>query len=719
VTFWKRVFAVFDSNGGMLHDTEDISIVYHIWYNDLPSEGFLRQGMIDDARIRYRAILSTLAEGKRFDLTSDEQRVWDMFKGKQYPGAFQAAMSSMRFQGGMRSRFAESLVRSWSYLPELEQIFAAEGVPIELTRLPHIESSFENRALSKVGAAGMWQIMPATGRRYLRVDGRVDERLHVPTATRAAAQILRENYDRLGNWPLAITAYNHGANGMQQAITTVGTTDFGLIVQRYRGPLFGFASRNFYAEFLAALDLSQNYKQYFGDLLFAEPSQVGTLEARTPGESRPSTGSYPGTYTGSFQSFVGPSRPVTLETRMVGELNPDIASPSQFESPIQPMPVEPPPSLGVESTPMPVVVASSLPVEPPPGEIYQSPLVVPSPASVAVRPALSEPAPAALQSPPAPPAVRVASPEPAPLAHKPPPAPPATRSAPPEPAPLVQKSLPAPPASVSVAALQPPAEPRPVSRAMPTVTASPAPTPPAAPDKTYRVRSGDTLFAIAQRHDTTVAALASMNGLSQRAEVKTGQTLRLPTAPQPIASTEKMPQQGVTLPVMAPVKSATALPVQRTVLTEITPVQAPTSAEDRFNVKGDTIRVAAQEQLSQYADWLDVPVQRLLTLNRLSQRQVPAMGTALRLDFSKVSATQFTQRRLQYHRSLEEAFLRRYRVGEVVTRKLKPGETLVSVSRETNGVPLWLLQRYNTHVDPNTTRPGTELRIPKVVGKMS
>jgi LysM repeat protein len=233
------------------------------------------------------------------------------------------------------------------------------------------------------------------------------------------------------------------------------------------------------------------------------------------------------------------------------------------------------------------------------------------------------------------------------------------------------------------------------------------------------VRSGDTLFAIAQRHDTTVAALASMNGLSQRASVKTGQTLRVPAAPQPAVSTEKTPQKGMVFPVLAPVKSATALPVQRTVLTELTPVPAPAPAEDRFNVKGDTIRVAAQEQLSQYAAWLDVPVQRLLTLNRLAQRQVPAIGTALRLDFSKVSAPQFTHQRLQYHRSLEEAFLRRYRIGAVVTRKLKAGETFLSVSRESPGVPLWLLQRYNTHVDPNTARPGTELRIPKVVGKVS
>jgi membrane-bound lytic murein transglycosylase D len=666
VTFWKRVFAVLDRNGGLLHDMEDVSIVYHIWYNDMPSDGPLRQGMIDEARIRYRAILGALADGKRFDLTSDEQRVWELFKGKQHAMAFRAAMNTMRFQGGMRSRFAEGLVRSWSYLPEMEQIFAEVGVPLELTRLPHIESSFENRALSKVGAAGLWQIMPATGRLYsLRVSGYVDERLNIRAATLAAAQILRDNYEKLGTWPLAITAYNHGANGMKQAVDTVGTTDFGLIVQRYRGPLFGFASQNFYAEFLAALDLSQNYKQYFGDLLFAEPSRPVSIEARTGGESS------------TFSAFVEPSRPVTLEARMVGELNPTIASPSQFEAPLQASLMEPPPSLGVESTPMPVVVRP-IPVAPPP-VAAPSPVVLSSSAPEAPRPVSVERATLAQ----APPAVM--------------------------------------PSPVSAAPLQPAAESRTLTRVSPPVVSPPAPTLPPARDKVYRVRPGDTLFTIAQRHETTVAALASMNSLSQRAGVKAGQTLRLPAAPQPVVSAEKTPQKGMIVPVVTPVKSAEALPVHRAVLTEVRPVSAPAQADDRFHIKGDTIRVAAQEQLSQYAEWLDVPIQRLLTLNHLSQRQTPALGTTLRLDFSKVSAAQFTQRRLQYHRGLEEAFLRRYRVGEVVTRKLKRGETFLSVSREERNVPLWLLQRYNTHVDLKAARPGTELRIPKVktVGKVS
>src|SRR5262245_57240813 len=623
VTFWKRVFAVFDSNGGLLHDTEDVTLVYHIWYNDLPTDPPLRQGMIDEARSRYRAILETLADGKRLYLTSDEERVWALFKGKQEAWVFRAAANNIRFQGGMRSRFAQGLVRSWAYLPEIERIFADAGLPPELTLLPHIESSFENRAMSKVGAAGIWQIMPATGRRYLRVNEDVDERLNIRASTMAASQILRENYEMLGTWPLAITAYNHGANGIKQAVATVGTTDFGVIVQRYRGPLFGFASQNFYAEFLAAVDLAQHYKQYFGDILFEEPS-----------------------------------RPVTTEARATSDPALLVASTPQIDN--APRPIAPP-TMAYSSPP---VVSIPLPAPPSARPVERPVMVQTSPLGV--------------------PAVVPGAPSPA------------------EPRTLVQAS---PPAML-----------------------------PPAPDKEYRVRPGDSLFEIAQRHGTTVETLTAINGLRRHAGIRAGQTLRLPAPPQPVVSAEKASQKGPVVPVMATVKMTSALPIQRTVLSTVTRVPASASTplsggpaqgirlpelDERFQIKGDTMRVAAQEQLNQYAGWLNVPVQRLLTLNHLSAHQSLAVGTTVRLDFSKVSAAQFTQRRLQYHRSLEEEFLRRHRIGEVVTRKLKPGDTLLSVSRQAPGVPLWLLQRYNTHLELNAPRPGTELRIPKVVSRVS
>jgi len=265
IAFWKQIFTALDTNQGVLHDPDDVSIIYHT-FPDLPDAAQQRQDLLDTYRYRYRRLLETLAQGKRSALDSDEERVLALFKGKQTPTFLRAAAENIRFQSGIRSRFAEGLVRSWTYLPEIERLFAAVGLPRELTLLPHIESSFNHRAYSHAGAAGLWQFTRGTGQRFLRIDHRVDERLDIRLSTIAAAKLLREHYEDLGTWPLAITAYNHGPNGMKQAVATVGTKDFGTIVERYRGPLFGFASKNFYAEFLAAVEVVRHYRQYFPDL---------------------------------------------------------------------------------------------------------------------------------------------------------------------------------------------------------------------------------------------------------------------------------------------------------------------------------------------------------------------------------------------------------------------------------------------------------------------
>ena len=132
--------------------------------------------------------------------------------------------------------------------------------------LPHVESSFNAAAYSKVGAAGLWQFMRSTGRRFMRIDSAVDERMDPFRATEAAAQLLSYNYRLLGTWPLAMTAYNHGAEGMRRAKEQLGTDDIVRIVREYHSPSFGFASRNYYVSFLAALTVAQNPEKYFGPI---------------------------------------------------------------------------------------------------------------------------------------------------------------------------------------------------------------------------------------------------------------------------------------------------------------------------------------------------------------------------------------------------------------------------------------------------------------------
>ena len=155
-------------------------------------------------------MLERLAAGAS-DLTEDEQAVADAFGAEASPARFRQAHDGVRFQLGQADRFREGLLRSGTWEGHIAEVFAERGLPPELAALPHVESSFDPTAYSKVGAAGLWQFMPATGRRYLRIDDAVDERLDPFRATEAAAQLLDFNYRFLGSWPLALTAYNHGA----------------------------------------------------------------------------------------------------------------------------------------------------------------------------------------------------------------------------------------------------------------------------------------------------------------------------------------------------------------------------------------------------------------------------------------------------------------------------------------------------------------------------
>jgi membrane-bound lytic murein transglycosylase D len=108
--------------------------------------------------------------------------------------------------------------------------------------------------------------MPGTAKRYMRVDSLVDERLDPYTATDAAANLMLYNYRLVGTWPLAVTAYNHGPGGLRSIQDELGTSDIAVIVKRYRGRTFGFASRNFYVAFLAALEVDRNAERYFGPI---------------------------------------------------------------------------------------------------------------------------------------------------------------------------------------------------------------------------------------------------------------------------------------------------------------------------------------------------------------------------------------------------------------------------------------------------------------------
>ena len=265
VHFWIRVYTQVGTNGGFLHDPNNLGVVYQTVHFPPGSSPWERQHIVDIDRDRLAAELRRIAAGAR-PLTPQERRMRALWGPDVSAARLLRAADDIRFQLGQSNRFKAGLIRSGAWQHAIARALAQQGLPPELAALPLVESSYNPLAFSKDGAAGIWQFMPGTAQRFLRMNSAVDQRLDPFSATVAAAQLLAYNHRILGTWPLAITAYNHGLAGMLRAVRTVGTKNIGAIVLRYRTPMFGFASRNFYASFLAALYVDEHAHRYFGNL---------------------------------------------------------------------------------------------------------------------------------------------------------------------------------------------------------------------------------------------------------------------------------------------------------------------------------------------------------------------------------------------------------------------------------------------------------------------
>ena len=278
ITFWTAVFTRYSAEQVLIHDSAHLDKVYSVL--DLGGVSDKEAAAIVGAeKKRIRAVLLHLDDrpGDVDGLRGAERTIAELFRDHHDPGKFRKAADRIRSQRGLRERFSEGVRVSRRYLPTMEATFRNAGLPAELTRIPLIESCFDLRAYSWKGAAGVWQFMPQTGRLHgLLVDRSVDERRDPLRASEAAARYLADAHAELGTWPLAITSYNHGIAGIANGVRAVGSTDIERLIDQYEGRAFGFAGQNFYAEFLAALDIERNPERFFGAMAF-EP-QVPTDE---------------------------------------------------------------------------------------------------------------------------------------------------------------------------------------------------------------------------------------------------------------------------------------------------------------------------------------------------------------------------------------------------------------------------------------------------------
>jgi len=175
------------------------------------------------------------------------------------------------FQGRLREYIEESLTRGTKYLPMIQSVFKAEGLPLDLAYIPIIESGFKTNALSKANAKGPWQFMRATAvEQGLKHDWYVDERSDPEKATLAAAKYLKSLYKMFnGDWHLVLAAYNGGLGRLQRAMKNARTEDFWQLSESSR--FLPKETREYVPLILAAIVVAKNPVQYGFNVLPAAP----------------------------------------------------------------------------------------------------------------------------------------------------------------------------------------------------------------------------------------------------------------------------------------------------------------------------------------------------------------------------------------------------------------------------------------------------------------
>lgn len=296
VGFWFDVYTHYDSDKRVIHhaiypwvifDVVDVSPIINA---DKPSRRWMRNEKADSyvklQTSKIKKAIRKLTRSGALPTTPIEIKVYDALRlipGKVHVNA-RKAMKEVRVQMGQKEHFISGLRMSQRYMTHMEDILKTHKLPLELSRIPFVESSFNKKATSKVGASGIWQFMEGTGKKFMRVDNLIDERRSPLKATEGAAKLLKENHMILHrSWPLAVTAWNHGPPGVRKAIRATGTKDLSKIVSSYRSRSFDFASSNFYSEFLAALFAEKYSPEIFGSLI-REPEiriEIVKLKKRT------------------------------------------------------------------------------------------------------------------------------------------------------------------------------------------------------------------------------------------------------------------------------------------------------------------------------------------------------------------------------------------------------------------------------------------------------
>lgn len=716
VDFWVKVYTQVDTQSGFLHDSQHLSVIYAA----LPRD---RQ-RIESTRTRIREDLRVLGSGKRSGLTRNQREILALWPEDVSNETLRDAASNVRWQLGQSDRFLGGLQRSGAYREHIQQVIADKNLPPELGVLPHVESSFNPGAFSSASAAGMWQFGRATGQRFMRIDHIVDERMDPYIATEAAMSLLQYNYSVLGTWPLALTAYNHGAGGIARAVRETGTTDIETIVANYRGRAFGFASRNFYAQFLAVLEVEERAEEFYGEVNFdSYPDFVEVVTdsfidaevfARSIGVSleqlrADNAALRPVVWEGNKRIPRG--FPIKVRAGAVSSNNLLAMIPNDFKFAVQTPDVayvvERGDSLSVIASRFNTTVSQLAALNQLASrnriQIGQRLLLPQDNANAnqlaaAVDQAVNDSG-----------VYTVRRGDTVSLI--------AARYSVAEPELLGANGIDDPHLIYPGQELRLPGF-GPDGEQLAAIEAGGRPTPPTeivyneAPDTTPAEQDTTPATPPAQRPaqapaqpSRATAAVSAPNTPPDQASVVND--LLPPAAVLP-------DNQELDSAVSVAEQDVVALDPEVDVAENNEQLNEELSADpsDYSVASNNTIEIQASETLGHYAEWLDIRAWDLRRLNNMAYRDPVIIGDRLRLDFTAVNIAEFEVRRREYHSSLQQEFFSNFRIQNVDKYRVRRGDNIGVIARNRYSTPVWLLRQYNPELDFNRIQIGQEIDFP-------
>lgn len=281
--FWFDIYTQHPSSHSVLHDKENLAIVYdvldfsHIDSSELNefTKAALQVKYVDKIVAQYKSAFLSLGRGSSgaeigekivAALKSSKISIPTGSKKKKF---YAELSSNLRAQTGQKDNIQAGINSFAHYEKTIKQYFDAFDVPWELKAIPFLESSFNVRARSKAGASGVWQFMRWIGGHFMQIDRRQDGRSQPLMASAAALHLLRQNIKIMGRWDLAIAAYNSGTKhllkGKKLMLAKKKEYSLANILEYYEHEHIGFASKNFFAEFLA-LTRALAYKDKIYDI---------------------------------------------------------------------------------------------------------------------------------------------------------------------------------------------------------------------------------------------------------------------------------------------------------------------------------------------------------------------------------------------------------------------------------------------------------------------